>query len=123
MSKPGVNSPAAKPSQIAEEKSSATCFTATVTSSKASTRSSPMPEFASKFRLTSFCSFLFLGFKENKEWVGARRKQPSAGSNLGGESMKQAFCKNAILALLALLVVALGASAQTLDRGAVHGFV
>jgi Carboxypeptidase regulatory-like domain/TonB dependent receptor-like, beta-barrel len=37
--------------------------------------------------------------------------------------MKQAFCKNAILAALVLLVTALGASAQTLDRGAVHGFV
>jgi hypothetical protein len=37
--------------------------------------------------------------------------------------MKQAFCKNAILALLVLLLAALGASAQTLDRGAVHGFV
>lgn len=37
--------------------------------------------------------------------------------------MTQAFCKNAILALLVLLAVAVGASAQTLDRGAVHGFV
>jgi hypothetical protein len=37
--------------------------------------------------------------------------------------MKQAFCKHAILALLVLLVAALGAAAQTLDRGAVHGFV
>ena len=35
----------------------------------------------------------------------------------------QAFCKNAILALLVLLLAALGTSAQTLDRGAVHGFV
>jgi hypothetical protein len=37
--------------------------------------------------------------------------------------MKQAFCKHAILALLVLLAAALGAAAQTLDRGAVHGFV
>jgi len=37
--------------------------------------------------------------------------------------MKQAFCKNVVLALLVLLVAAFGASAQTLDRGAVHGFV
>jgi hypothetical protein len=37
--------------------------------------------------------------------------------------MKQAFCKHAILALLVLLLAAIGASAQTLDRGAVHGFV
>ena len=37
--------------------------------------------------------------------------------------MKLAFCKNSILALLVLLLAALGASAQTLDRGAVHGFV
>jgi Carboxypeptidase regulatory-like domain/TonB dependent receptor len=37
--------------------------------------------------------------------------------------MKQAFCKNAILALLVLLVAALGAFAQSLERGAVHGFV
>src|SRR5882672_11184505 len=37
--------------------------------------------------------------------------------------MMQAFCKNAILALLVLLLAALGTSAQTLDRGAVHGFV
>ena len=37
--------------------------------------------------------------------------------------MKQAFCKNSILALLVLLLATLGASAQTLDRGAVHGFV
>ena len=37
--------------------------------------------------------------------------------------MKQAFCKNSILALLVLLIAAFGASAQTLDRGAVHGFV
>jgi hypothetical protein len=37
--------------------------------------------------------------------------------------MKQAFCKHAILALLVLLAAAIGASAQTLDRGAVHGFV
>lgn len=37
--------------------------------------------------------------------------------------MMQAFCKHAILALLVLLAAALGASAQTLDRGAVHGFV
>jgi len=40
-----------------------------------------------------------------------------------GKSMKPAFCKNAILALLVLLVAALVASAQTLDRGSVHGFV
>ena len=37
--------------------------------------------------------------------------------------MKQAFCKNSILALLVLLLAAPGASTQTLDRGAVHGFV
>jgi hypothetical protein len=37
--------------------------------------------------------------------------------------MTQAFCKNTILALLILLIVTLGASAQNLDRGSVHGFV
>jgi hypothetical protein len=37
--------------------------------------------------------------------------------------MKQAFCKNSILALLVLLAVAVGASAQSLERGAVRGFV
>ncbi len=37
--------------------------------------------------------------------------------------MKPVFCKNIVLALLVLLVAAIGASAQTLDRGAVHGFV
>src|SRR5580704_13584812 len=37
--------------------------------------------------------------------------------------MKQAFCKNAILGVLVLLVAVLGSSAQTLDRGAIHGFV
>jgi hypothetical protein len=37
--------------------------------------------------------------------------------------MKQTFRKNAILAVLVLLVAVFGASAQTLDRGAVHGFV
>jgi len=37
--------------------------------------------------------------------------------------MKPVFCKNTVLALLVLLVAALGASAQSLERGAVHGFV
>jgi len=37
--------------------------------------------------------------------------------------MKQAFCKNSILACLVLLLAALGASAQSLERGAVRGFV
>ncbi len=37
--------------------------------------------------------------------------------------MKQAFCKSAILTLLILLVAAIGVSAQTLERGAIHGFV
>jgi hypothetical protein len=37
--------------------------------------------------------------------------------------MKQAFCKNSILALLVLLAAAVGASAQSLERGAVRGFV
>ena len=34
--------------------------------------------------------------------------------------MKQAFCRNSILALLVLLLTALGASAQSLERGAVQ---
>jgi carboxypeptidase family protein/TonB-dependent receptor-like protein len=37
--------------------------------------------------------------------------------------MKPVSCKNVVLVLLVLLFAALGASAQTLDRGAVHGFV
>jgi hypothetical protein len=51
------------------------------------------------------------------------RRSRAQFSNLGGESMKPVFCKNVVLALLVLLVAAFGASAQTLDRGAVHGFV
>lgn len=37
--------------------------------------------------------------------------------------MKPISCKNVVLALLVLLVATLGASAQSLERGAVHGFV
>src|SRR6267142_1419893 len=97
---------------------------ATVTSSKGSTRSSPMPKFVSTCKPTAFCSFLFHGFKGSSKRVGVPgTKGRTQVSNLGGESMKQAFNKNSILALLVLLLAAIGASAQTLDRGAVHGFV
>jgi hypothetical protein len=37
--------------------------------------------------------------------------------------MRLAFCRNAILALAVVKIAALGASAQTLERGAIHGFV
>src|SRR5216684_5450825 len=123
-SKHAANSRAAKPWPIAAVKSNETFFTATVTSSKGSTRSSPMPKFVSMYRPTVFRSFLCHGFKGSSKRVGMPGRRSRAQlSNLGGESMKQTFCKNSILALLVLLLTAPGASTQTLDRGAVHGFV
>src|SRR6266403_6163615 len=87
---------------------------ATVTSSKDSTKCSPIV----------FCSFLFHAFKESNKRLGMPgRRGRTQFSNLGGESMKQAFCKNSILALLVLQVATLGAFAQSLERGAVRGFV
>src|SRR5258708_1121925 len=123
-SKHAANSRAAKPWPIAAVKSNEMFFTATVTSSKGSTKSSPMPKFVSMYRPTVFRSFLFHGFKGSSKRVGMPGRRSRAQlSNLAGQSIKQAFVKNSILALLVLLLAALGASAQTLDRGAVHGFV